>query len=48
MTFLFIAAIVALILVALVTREVSHDHPRTPPVSFHPETGAAKEQLEHV
>lgn len=48
MTILFIAAIVALLLVALVTREVTHDHPRTPPASFHSDTGAAAEQFEHV
>lgn len=48
MTFLFIAVVVVLVLAALVTREVSHDHPRTPPASFHSDTGAPEEELEHV
>ncbi len=48
MTFLLIAVVVALVLAVLVTREVRHDHPRTAPASFHSDTGAPEEQLEHV
>ena len=48
MTFLLIAVVVALVLAVLVAREVRHDHPRTAPASFHSDTGAPEEQLEHV
>ena len=48
MTFLLIAVVVAPVLAVLVTREVRHDHPRTAPASFHSDTGAPEEQLEHV